>query len=313
MLRTYLIVSLTFLVSILMQSASACSQHYQMQKVTDGVFYHQGVHEDASADNLGAIANVGFIVGERCVAVIDTGGSFKEGELLYQALREQTDKPVCYVINTHVHPDHILGNAAFKQEDPVYVGHEKLPAAISARKDFFSRAFSDTLGEAFEGAEFIQPSLTVAVGEPVTLDLGGRELILTAYSTAHTDHDLTVYDKHSQSLWTGDLLFIDRIPALDGSINGWISNLENLQTDNVSYVVPGHGPAGKKQWQAGLEKQLTYLKTIREQIRQVIYDFGTIDEATNSVGLKMKDEWLLFEDYHRRNVTAAFVELEWEE
>lgn len=300
------------LLAVLMHNATAGTDDYSVQKVTDGVFYHQGVHQDATAENIGAIANVGFIIGERCVTVIDSGGSYKEGELLYQALREQTDKPVCYVINTHVHPDHMLGNAAFTPEEPIFVGHEKLPAAMAAREDFFERAFSETLGKAFDGAEFIPPSQTVAVGEPVTLDLGNRELLLTAYTTAHTDHDLTVYDKQSETLWTGDLLFIDRIPALDGSINGWINNLEDLKTETVSYVVPGHGPAGSEQWQQGMEKQLSYLKTIREQIRQIIFDFGTIDDATSKVGVEMKDEWLLFEDYHRRNVTAAFVELEWE-
>lgn len=312
MFRLHFLSIATMLLGMLMQSACAATNSYTVEEVTDGVFYHQGVHEDATEDNLGAIANVGFIVGERCVAIIDSGGSFIEGELLYEALRKQTDKPVCYVINTHVHPDHMLGNAAFKQEEPVYIGHEKLPAAIASREDFFIRAFSETLGDAFEGAEFIRPSQTVSVGKPVTLNLGRRELVLTAYTTAHTDHDLTVYDKQSQTLWTGDLLFIDRIPALDGSINGWISNLEDLKSENINYVVPGHGPAGKDQWQQGLDEQLSYLKTLREQIRQIIYDFGTIDEATSTVGLKMKDDWLLFEQYHRRNVTAAFVELEWE-
>ena len=292
----------------------ACAQppEYQMQQVTDGVFYHQGVHEDATPENIGAIANVGFIIGEDCVAVIDSGGSYKEGTLLRQALESHTDKPVCYVINTHVHPDHLLGNAAFKDAEPVYVGHEKLPAALTARKDFFERAFAETLGEAYKGSEFIAPDQTVAVGTPLTLDLGQREIVLTAYTTAHTDHDLTVLDKNTRTLWTGDLLFIDRIPALDGSINGWIKNSKTLQQMDVTYVVPGHGPAGDQQWQQGWQKQLDYLTGIREQIRDIIYDFGTIEDATSSVGIQFRDQWQLFEDYHKRNVTAAFVELEWE-
>ena len=297
---------------MLMQVACAQDQDYPIEQVTDGIYYHQGVHEDATEENFGAIANVGFIVGNDCIAVIDSGGSYKEGELLAKAIKQTTDKPVCYVINTHVHPDHLLGNAAFKAAEPSFVGHEKLPAALMARKDFFEKNFSETLGKAYQGAEFISPDQTVAIGEPLTLDLGQREIVLTAYSTAHTDHDLTVLDKNTRTLWTGDLLFIDRIPALDGSINGWIENSKKLQQMQVSYVVPGHGPAGKDQWQQGWQKQLAYLTLIREQIRAIIYDFGTIDQATASVGLTQKDDWILFEDYHRRNVTAAFVELEWE-
>lgn len=300
------------LTAIMTFTACAKSPAYDVQAVTDGIFYHQGVHEDATPENIGAIANVGFIVGDDCVAVVDSGGSFREGQLLRQALKTRTGKPVCYVINTHVHPDHLLGNAAFKTANTSFVGHEKLPAALAARKDFFEQAFADTLGEAYEGSEFISPDQTVAVGQPLTLDLGNREIVLTAYTTAHTDHDLTVLDKQTQTLWTGDLLFIDRIPALDGSINGWIKNSETLQKMDISYVIPGHGPAGKDQWQQGWEDQLNYLTTIREQIRKIIYDFGTIEDATSSVGLQFKDDWRLYEYYHKRNVTAAFVELEWE-
>lgn len=293
-------------------TACADEQAYPVAQVTDGIYYHQGVHEDATAENIGAIANVGFIIGEDCVAVIDSGGSFKEGQLLAQAVQDKTNKPVCYVINTHVHPDHLLGNAAFKKAKPVYIGHEKLPAALSSREEFFQRVFSETLGNAYNGAEFIAPSETVAVGQPLTINLGKRELELTAFTTGHTDNDLTVLDKKTKTLWTGDLLFIDRIPALDGSINGWIENSEALQQLDVNFLIPGHGPAGADQWQSGWQKQLEYLTTIREQIRQIIFDFGTIEDATATVGLKQKDNWLLFEDYHRRNVTAAFVELEWE-
>lgn len=295
----------------LVQTACA-AESYSVTQITDGVFYHQGVHEDPSEENIGAIANVGFIVGEKCVAVIDSGGSFEEGRLLKQAIQKQTDKPVCYVINTHVHPDHILGNAVFKDSTPIYIGHEKLPAALEARRDFFERVFSESLGDAYTGAEFIAPELTVSIDKPVKLDLGNRELELTAYTTAHTDHDLTVLDKTTQTLWTGDLLFIERTPALDGSINGWIDAIEKLQQQAVRYVVPGHGPAGEKQWQAGLTEQLNYFLTMRQQIRNIINDFGTIEEATTTVAVDEKDKWLLFDEYHRRNVTAAFVELEWE-
>lgn len=313
MIKKLIMLSLFSALTLFLQPCMA-EMHYDVKQVTEGIYYHQGINQDASEQNIGAIANVGFIIGNNCVAVIDSGGSYQEGALLAAAIKRHTDKPVCYVINTHVHPDHILGNAAFynKAHQPTIIGHEKLPAAIAARKDFFEKTFSEILGKAYPGTEFIAPQKTVTVGQPLAINLGDRELELTAFTTSHTDNDLTVLDKKTQTLWTGDLLFIKRIPVIDGSINGWIENIQKLMQLNVTTVIPGHGPAGQSQWQQGWEDELRYLTTVRDQIRDIINEFGTIEKATASVGLDERDKWELYDQYHRRNVTASFVELEWE-
>lgn len=300
------------LLFILFPLALVAGSDYPVTEVAPGVYYHQGVHEDATPENIGAIANVGFIIGDECVAVIDSGGSFLEGEKLNAALKAVTDKPVCYVINTHVHPDHMFGNAAFEQCEPIFIGHQKLPDAISARETFFTTTFKDILKESYEGTKIIPPSQVVELGKPMELDLGNRKITLTAYQTSHTDNDLTVFDQQTKTLWTGDLLFIDRIPALDGSINGWISVMDSLLTLELEHLIPGHGPAVNKDWPAAIEKQRAYFIEVRQGIRDIIYDFGTIDQATKTVGLEQQSNWLLFEHYHRRNITASFVELEWE-
>lgn len=108
-------VRIVSLVVLLFITNSYGGENYLVSEVSSGIYYHQGIHEDASEKNIGAIANVGFIIGDRCVAVIDSGGSYLEGRYLRQAIKKNTDLPICYVINTHVHPDHLLGNAAFKK------------------------------------------------------------------------------------------------------------------------------------------------------------------------------------------------------
>ena len=298
--------------SLFFLNTSYSCETYEVKEVASGIYYHQGIHEDPSEENIGAIANVGFIIGDRCVAVIDSGGSYLEGTYLRQAIKDRTDLPVCYVINTHVHPDHTFGNAAFKGNDPVFIGHDKLPAAMASRQGFFAKVFKETLGSAYLGTEFIPPTKTVSIADPLLLDLGNRKLTLTAYSTSHTDHDLTVLDNKTNTLWTGDLLFMERIPVMDGSINGWITTMNELQTMDFMYVVPGHGEAGRDKWQKGLKKQLHYFTLLRDEIRTIIDDMGTIDQASKQVGILEQNSWELFEHYHRRNVTASFVQLEWE-
>ncbi|MFW5451717.1 MAG: quinoprotein relay system zinc metallohydrolase 2 [Methylophagaceae bacterium] len=303
------IVGLTALFFI--TSSYGC-EDYPIKEVTSGIYYHQGVHEEPAESNLGAISNVSFVIGDRCVAVIDSGGSYIEGTYLRKAIKEKTDLPVCYVINTHVHPDHIFGNGAFKDDKPEFVGHEKLPASLAARQPYFARVYGETLGSAYEGVEFIAPTMTVSKENPVTIDLGNRQLVLTAHPTSHTDHDLTVFDNNTKTLWTGDLLFMGRIPAMDGSINGVINTVEKLQAMDVNYIIPGHGTASSDLWQQGLANQLRYFNVLRDGIRAIIADFGTIDQASKQVGWEEEANWELFNQYHRRNVTSSFVQLEWE-
>ncbi|MDD2762252.1 MAG: MBL fold metallo-hydrolase, partial [Methylomonas sp.] len=77
-----------------------------VSEVAPGIYLHLSEHHWPDRANHGEIANIGFIVGDKCVAVIDTGGNPKKGIALRNAIKQVTFKPVCYVINTHVHPDH---------------------------------------------------------------------------------------------------------------------------------------------------------------------------------------------------------------
>ena len=312
--RVIMMVVSLMLTSLFSQVSKAEDNIYPVDKVADGIYYHRGVMQDANKANKGEIANVSFIIGDKCVAVVDSGGSYVEGVSLRKAIRRHTDLPICYVINTHVHPDHVLGNAAFKDTKAIFVGNAKLPAAMAARETFYEKKFKEILGKAYDGSEFIPPTKLVSVGKPLTLDLGNRKIKLVSYPTAHTDDDLTVLDEKTNTFFTGDLLFVHRIPAIDGSINGWIDVLKMLKPMQVKTVVPGHGPVlhTEQQWEQALDAENNYFMLIRKQVRVIINDMGTITQATKTVGQSEKNKWLLFNDYNKRNVTAAFTELEWE-
>lgn len=255
------------------------------------------------------IANVGFIAGKKCVAVIDTGGSAKVGRALRTAVRERTALPVCYVINTHVHVDHVLGNAAFKAGGARFVGHRALAAAIARNRKFFLEEYRADLDPPPSAAQIIGPDLLVE--RRLTLDLGNRLLHLRAWSTAHTDCDLTVYDAKTRTLWTGDLVFRERLPALDGSVTGWLAALDELKRMHIDVVVPGHGPAGRD-LAAAIAPQRRYLQALADGVRDALARNETPEEAIAHVGTAEKPRWLLWEGTHARNVLRAYGELEWE-
>lgn len=280
-----------------------------MTEIAPRVYVFTGVHENPDLDNLGAISNIGFIVGDAAVAVIDTGGSLIVGTRLLAAIRRVSDLPVRYVINTHVHPDHVMGNGAFLAAGAEFVGHYKLPRAMAARGSHYLNRLNDLLGAAADGSVIVAPTMTVR--DRLELDLGGRILSLTAYPTAHTDADLTVFDNVTGTLWTGDLLFTERTPVIDGSLKGWLGVIATLRGRNATLVVPGHG-AVTRDWPGALNAQERYLNVLATEIRATIARGGAIEDAIARVGQSERGAWRLFDDFHPRNVTASFAELEWE-
>ena len=280
-----------------------------MTEVAPGVFVHQGAHEEPSRQNLGGYANIGFVVGEEAVAVIDSGGSAAQGELLRQAIRKVTDLPIAYVITTHGHPDHMLGLAAFDDDLRQHLGHAKLPAAMNARGPFYLDFLENILGDQFAGTRIVAPDETVS--ESLTIDLGQRPLRLQAHPTAHTDNDLTVFDEATGTLWAGDLVFMERLPIVDGSLKGWLQVLQTLREIEAERVVPGHGPVSAP-WPQALDAQQRYLEALLGETRAIIARNGRMEEAIETVARDEKDKWLLFEDNHPRNIVTVFTELEWE-
>jgi quinoprotein relay system zinc metallohydrolase 2 len=279
-----------------------------LRDIASGIHVRRGVDEEAAPGNADAIANAGFIIGEQSVLVFDPGGSLSDGAQLRAAIQALTTLPIRHVVMSHAHPDHIFGAGAFLEDKPAFVGHARLGPALAARGDYYRDRLEAVLGTGAAGPPVLP---TLEVKDRLELDLGGRIVRLTAHPLAHTDNDLTLLDVTSGTLFCGDLLFVGRVPALDGSVLGWLQVLDALKATGATQAVPGHGPE-RVDWPAGTADLERYLRTLVLETRVAVRDNIGIEAAVARVGAGERGRWTLFEDYHGRNVTQAYKELEWE-
>jgi quinoprotein relay system zinc metallohydrolase 2 len=282
---------------------------FNLREVARGVFVHFGRPLPLDAPGHEDIANIGFIIGKTCVAVIDTGGSTKVGRALHAAILKETPLPICYVINTHAHVDHVLGNLAFKSDKPSFVGHRALGAALLRSRDFFIRDYGEDLDQPPTPDQIIVPDRSI--DSEFVLDLGGRQVKLQAWPTAHTDCDLTIFDESTGTLWAGDLVFRERLPAVDGSVKGWLAVIEDLGRLHVSLTVPGHGSITRGIAPA-LRPERRYLQALLVGVRAELSQGRPVEDAIARVAADEESQWLLWPLVHPHNVLRAYEELAWE-
>ena len=290
-----------------------------VKKIADGVYVHYGKHENIyEGSNIGDIGNLGFIIGDESIAVIDTGGSHQVGEALKLAIKKISKKPIKYVINTHVHQDHILGNTAFLSEGVIIYGHFNLKKALKERGSQYIRQISEA-GNKIKGTKIIFPHKIIAETSPdqvkklsdkITINLGNRKLLLTSYPTAHTYSDASVFDLKTKTFFVGDLAQDERLPTMDGLVKNWIKVLNEIEKVDFKIMVPGHGKIQKDN--TALKKTKTYLQVLYNDVIDALKKDIPAEKIIEIAAESEKDKWVLFDRVNPGNIVRTFMRYEWE-
>ena len=243
------------------------SSSLPVSEIAPGIFVHVGETALMTRENEGAIANVGFIIGDDAVAVIDTGGSVREGLQLLAAIRARTDKPIRYIINTHGHPDHVFGNAAFVQDGTEFVGHKNLPRALATRGQFYIDAFRRIMGgDLIDQVRIVPP--TLLVDGTMKLDLGRANPAAAGVADGaqrQRSHRLRRSDENPVRGRSG-------VPHPHSGTGRQYSRLagviDELGTLPAQRVVPGHGAVSE--WPVALADERRYLETLASDVRALV-------------------------------------------
>ena len=208
------------------------------RQIAEGTWLLEGSTDNFAKANGGNIVNVAFIVTDAGVVVIDTGPSRRYGEALRQAIASVTAKPVIQVLLTHHHPDHALGNQAFKD---VPIGAlADTTKLLHEQGDSMAENLYRMVGDWMRGTEVVLPT---EVLQPGVRSFGNHDLRLLAL-TGHTGADLAILDQSTGVLFAGDLVFYQRALTTPNSpgLAVWLADITTLQGLPWTLVVPGHGP-----------------------------------------------------------------------
>jgi glyoxylase-like metal-dependent hydrolase (beta-lactamase superfamily II) len=218
--------------------------------------------------------NIGAILGDDGVLIVDTRVSHRQADEILGDLRELTPLPVRAVVNTHGHNDHAFGNHRFRPA-PIW-GHARCAAMVRDTGAAQIRAVSAALPElAGDLADVVlDPPDRTFDGDEATLafDSGGRRIDLRYLGRGHTDNDIVVVVPDADVLFAGDLVEAGAPPYFgDGYPMDWPATVERLVELVAGAAVPGHGDVGDRGF---IVRSMVELREIA-QLAAMVHD-GTI-------------------------------------
>lgn len=277
--------------------------HLKAIKLTNNIYYVEGKKEYFTKKNKGDISNSAFIITNKSIILIDTGSSVEYAKELKKLIKKISSKPIRYIINTHHHPDHFLGNYAFKNSDIYATKHTK--KEIEKNGELYIQNMVSLLGRV---------SYTTKIKAPNKI-LNKKTLVLDDYKLdvlyldGHTKSDIVLLDKKQKVLFVSDLIFNKRALATPhANIDKWIESLEKLKTLDFDILVPGHGTSSKGH--KVINENIKYLKfldsTLKKSINEGLDSFETLELEVP----KEFQDYAIFKEEYERSIINLFPKYE---
>ena len=281
----------------------------EVRQISEHAYYVSG-RPGVATDNEGFISNAGFVVTDEGVVVFDSLGTPSLGWALRQRIREITDRPVVKVVVSHYHADHIYGLQVFADEGAQILAprgaYEYLDSPVSAERLDERRLSLDPWVD--DDTRLVRPDLLVEAFEEFSL--GGVDFRLNYLGSAHSEGDLTLYVVQDRVLFSGDIIFEGRIPFVgDADTRHWMQTLQELETNDLLALVPGHGPAARDPV-AAVARTREYLAYLREVMGAAVEELEEFAAAYDAADWSRFEKLPAFAAANRRNAYQVFLSME---
>ena len=280
-----------------------------VRPVTDGVWALVGEKTQRNPGNLANNATFGLVVTDGGAVLIDPGGSWKGAAAIHAKVREITDKPVKYVVNTGGQDHRWLGNGYWKAQGATVIASAAAVADHTSRGSLQLTALQQFLGPELAGTEPVYAEVTFR--DRHVLEVGGLRFEIVYPGPAHTPGDSFVWLPRKNTVFTGDIVYVERLLGVleYSSIKAWPTAFETMAALKPAHVVPGHG--GPATLARATADTYDYLMNLRARMAAHIKAGGDIIGSVNvdqSAFARLEQ----FDSLARRNAQTAFQQMEWE-
>jgi cyclase len=266
-------------------------------KISNSVYQFVGKTEAPTKENGGNMVNTYWIKTDKSYIVVDSGPSYKYAKEAHQAMKKIANLPIKYVINTHLHDDHWLGNNYFKELGAtIYGTHaqaKKFPIGSDAHMLSVIKK-EDSAGTKIIGVDkFIEKDFSI--------DVDGTQLDFIRFDYAvHSPEDVMVYLPKEKTLIAGDILFSQRITSIrDGSVEGGLKSLDFVEKMDVKIYATGHGKFTDK---TALKQMREYFSALKTSARKAIEDGIDIDTFVKTADFSAFKDMAMMDVLHKSNL-----------
>lgn len=237
------------------------------------------------------VPNVGFVIGESGILVIDTGLGPRNGSAVLEVAKRLGASRALYLVTTHFHPEHDLGAQAFPENTTMIRSNDQVKDisefGLQLAQVFARRSPIDA--ELLKDAEFRKANVTF--DREYAVDLGGVKVQLMAMGPNHTRGDTAMWVESDRVLFSGDVAMRPQ-PAFaspHSNVRHWLSSLDRLEALKPAIIVPSHGPVGDSSIFASGYR--TYLIEVRDRTTTEKKAGRSADQAVEIVTAAMAERF----------------------
>lgn len=281
------------------------SYHVKPEQISKTVYKFTGAISAPTKANGGNMVNTYWVKGDTSFIVIDTGPSYKYAKACHEAMKKIANLPVKYVINTHAHNDHWLGNNYFKENGAKLYGTKEQSKVYPVGSH--PHMLSVISKEDAQGSKVVALDEYITETKEMTLD--GRKFTFYHFDyKIHTPEDFMVYLNDEKVLFSGDLLFSQRITSIrDGSVEGGLKSLEFIKSLDVQTYAIGHG---KHTDDTAINQMKAYFLALKTKSIDAIEEGTDMATFIKTADFKAFEHMGLFKELHKQNLGFAYSEYE---